>query len=449
MLTKVNNVYFSGINGIGMSGLAKILAADGFNVAGSDLERKAVTKDMEDLGIKVYIGQVEENVKDKGIDLFVYSTAIRETNPEYKYIVDNNIKKVKRGELLAEIMNRFDGIAVAGTHGKTTTSSMMSVALLEKEPFIVVGGIIPEIRSNSQIGNSEYFIAEADESDNSFLYIKPKYSVVTNVEPDHLDHHGTFENIKKSFEKFIDSTERIAVLCKDTIKNVGLNITNKNVVWYSIKDETADIYAKNIRVEDGITSYEVVKNGEELGTFSLSIPGEHNVANSLPVIYFAHEFNCNMKKVKERILKFKGANRRYQVIYDDNLRIIDDYAHHPTEVKVTINAAHNTEKGKVTVIFQPHRYSRTKFFFDDFVKALKNADDLILLPIYAASEDNIYGVSSELLAEKIGGNVRVQTQQEIEEIIKNDKDSGNTYVFMGAGSVSKVAHEIANDLKKM
>ena len=449
MLTKVNNIYFSGINGVGMSGLARILAADGFNVAGSDLVRKPVTKDMEDLGIKVYIGQVEENVKDKGIDLFVYSTAIRETNPEYKYIVENNIKKIKRGELLAEIMNRFDGIAVAGTHGKTTTSSMLSVALLEKEPFIVVGGFIPEIQSNSKIGNSEYFIAEADESDNSFLYIKPKYSVVTNVEPDHLDHHGTFENIKKSFEKFIDSTERIAILCKDTVEKVNLKLTNKNIVWYSIKDETADIYAKNIRVEDGITSFEVVKKGENLGTFNLSIPGEHNVSNSLPVIYFAHEFGCNMKKVKERILKFKGANRIYQVIYDNGIRIIDDYAHHPTEVRVTIKAAHKTEKGKVIVIFEPHRYSRTKFFFDDFVEALKHADDLILLPIYAASEDNVYGVSSEMLAEKIGGNVRVQTKEEIENLLKNGKDSGNTYVFMGAGSVSKLAHEIAQDLEKL
>ena len=449
MLENVKNVYFSGINGIGMSGLAKILVKEGYNVAGSDIERKPITADMEAMGIKVYIGQVEENVKDKGIDLFVYSTAIKKSNPEYKYVLENNIKMIRRGQLLAEIMNDYEGIAVAGTHGKTTTSSMMSVAFLEKDPFIVVGGIIPEIQSNSKVGNSDYFIAEADESDNSFLYIKPKYSVVTNIEADHLDHHGTFENIKKSFEQFIDSTEKIAILCKDTIEKVGLNIKNKNVVWYSIKDETADIYAKNIRVENGITSFEVVKKGEDLGTFSLSIPGEHNVSNSLPVIYFAHEFKCNMKKVKERILKFKGANRRYQVIYDNNLRLIDDYAHHPTEVKVTINAAHNTEKGKVTVIFQPHRYSRTKFFFDDFVNSLKDADDLILLPIYAASEDNTYGVTSELLAEKIGGNVRVQTQEEIEEIIKNDTNSGNTYVFMGAGSVSKVAHEIANDLRKM
>ena len=446
MLTKVNNVYFSGINGIGMSGLAKILAADGFNVAGSDLERKAVTKDMEDMGIKVYIGQVEENVKDKGIDLFVYSTAIKETNPEYKYIVDNNIKKIKRGQLLAEIMNRFDGIAVAGTHGKTTTSSMMSVALLEKEPFIVVGGIIPEIHSNSKIGNSEYFVAEADESDNSFLFIKPKYAVVTNVEPDHLEHHGTFENIKKSFEQFIDSTERLVLLCKDTVEKEHLKFTNKNVAWYSLESEDAQIYAKDVEIKDGKTSYEVVKNGESLGRFTLTIPGKHNILNSLPVIYLAHEFKCDMNKVKEKIEEFKGANRRYQVIYDNNLRIIDDYAHHPTEVSVTIEAAKSTEKGKVTVIFQPHRYTRTKFFLDGFVEALKKADDLMLLPIYAASEDNIYGISSEDLAEKIGNHVKVTTEEEIEKIVEESKNSGNTFVFMGAGSVSKVAHNIVDKL---
>ena len=330
MLTNVRNVYFSGINGIGMSGLAKILVKEGYNVAGSDLERKAITQEMEEMGIKIYIGQVEENVKDKGIDLFVYSTAIRETNPEYRYVVENNIKKIKRGQLLAEIMNKFEGIAVAGTHGKTTTSSMMSVAFLEKDPFIVVGGIIPEINSNSKIGNSEYFIAEADESDNSFLYIKPKYSVVTNVEPDHLEHHGTYENIKRSFEKFIDSTEKLAILCKDCTEIPELNIKNKNIVWYSIKKEDTHIFATNIRMSEGHTKYEVIKNGKNLGEFELSIPGEHNVSNSLPVIYLAHEMNCNMDTVKERLLNFKGANRRYQVIYDNKMRIIDYYAHHPT-----------------------------------------------------------------------------------------------------------------------
>ena len=446
MLAEIKSIYFSGINGIGMSGLAKILAKDGYEVYGSDIDRKPITDELEAMGVKVYIGQVEENMKGKDIDVFVYSTAIRKTNPEYKYAVENNITMIKRGQLLAEIMNRFDGIAVAGTHGKTTTSSMMSVALLEKEPFIVVGGIIPEIHSNSKIGNSEYFVAEADESDNSFLYIKPKYSVVTNVEPDHLEHHGTFENIKKSFEQFIDSTERLVLLCKDTVEKEHLKFTNKNVAWYSLESEDAQIYAKDVEIKDGKTSYEVVKNGESLGRFTLTIPGRHNILNSLPVIYLAHEFKCDMNKVKEKIEEFKGANRRYQVIYDNNLRIIDDYAHHPTEVSVTIEAAKATEKGKVTVIFQPHRYTRTKFFLDGFVEALKKADDLMLLPIYAASEDNIYGISSEDLAAKIGNHVKVTTEEEIEKIVEESKDSGNTFVFMGAGSVSKVAHNIVDKL---
>ena len=446
MLAEIKSIYFSGINGIGMSGLAKILAKDGYEVYGSDIDRKPITDELEAMGVKVYIGQVEENMKGKNIDVFVYSTAIRKTNPEYKYAVENNITMIKRGQLLAEIMNRFDGIAVAGTHGKTTTSSMMSVALLEKEPFIVVGGIIPEIHSNSKIGNSEYFVAEADESDNSFLFIKPKYAVVTNVEPDHLEHHGTFENIKKSFEQFIDSTERLVLLCKDTVEKEHLKFTNKNVAWYSLESEDAQIYAKDVEIKDGKTSYEVVKNGESLGRFTLTIPGKHNILNSLPVIYLAHEFKCDMNKVKEKIEEFKGANRRYQVIYDNNLRIIDDYAHHPTEVSVTIEAAKATEKGKVTVIFQPHRYTRTKFFLDGFVKALKKADDLMLLPIYAASEDNIYGISSEDLAAKIGNHVKVTTEEEIEKIVEESKNSGNTFVFMGAGSVSKVANNIVDKL---
>lgn len=446
MLAEIKSIYFSGINGIGMSGLAKILAKDGYEVYGSDIDRKPITDELEAMGVKVYIGQVEENMKGKDIDVFVYSTAIRKTNPEYKYAVENNITMIKRGQLLAEIMNKFDGIAVAGTHGKTTTSSMMSVALLEKEPFIVVGGIIPEIHSNSKIGNSEYFVAEADESDNSFLFIKPKYAVVTNVEPDHLEHHGTFENIKKSFEQFIDSTERLVLLCKDTVEKEHLKFTNKNVAWYSLESEDAQIYAKDVEIKDGKTSYEVVKNGESLGRFTLTIPGKHNILNSLPVIYLAHEFKCDMNKVKEKIEEFKGANRRYQVIYDNNLRIIDDYAHHPTEVSVTIEAAKATEKGKVTVIFQPHRYTRTKFFLDGFVEALKKADDLMLLPIYAASEDNIYGISSEDLAAKIGNHVKVTTEEEIEKIVEESKNSGNTFVFMGAGSVSKVAHNIVDKL---
>ena len=446
MLKNIKNIYFSGINGIGMSGLAKIMKEQGYSVYGSDLEIKPVTEEMEQMGIEVFIGQKEENLIGKRIDLFVYSTAIKDTNPEYRYIVTNGIKSIKRGQLLAELMNDFEGIAVAGTHGKTTTSSMMSVAFLEKDPYIVVGGIIPEIQSNSRIGHSDIFIAEADESDNSFLFLKPKYSVVTNVEPDHLEHHGTFENIKKSFEEFIDKTEKLAVLCADSEEIRNLNIKNENVVWYSIKDETADIFAKNIRIEDGYSVYEVVKDGINIGEFRLSIPGEHNISNSLTVIYLSLELGCSLEFVKNKIYNFKGANRRYQVIYDKGIKIIDDYAHHPTEIKVTIEAAKKNEGKKVNVIFQPHRYSRTKFFLDDFVEALKLADKLILMPIYSAGEENIYDITSEKLAEMVGKDVLVCEKEEIEEIVKNNKESNEIFIFMGAGSVSKVAHDITNKL---
>ena len=446
MLKNIKNIYFSGINGIGMSGLAKIMKEQGYSVYGSDLEIKPVTEEMEQMGIEVFIGQKEENLIGKRIDLFVYSTAIKDTNPEYRYIVTNGIKSIKRGQLLAELMNDFEGIAVAGTHGKTTTSSMMSVAFLEKDPYIVVGGIIPEIQSNSRIGHSDIFIAEADESDNSFLFLKPKYSVVTNVEPDHLEHHGTFENIKKSFEEFIDKKEKLAVLCADSEEIRNLNIKNENVVWYSIKDENADIFAKNIRIEDGYSVYEVVKDGINIGEFRLSIPGEHNISNSLTVIYLSLELGCSLEFVKNKIYNFKGANRRYQVIYDKGIKIIDDYAHHPTEIKVTIEAAKKNEGKKVNVIFQPHRYSRTKFFLDDFVEALKLADKLILMPIYSAGEENIYDITSEKLAEMVGKDVLVCEKEEIEEIVKNNKESNEIFIFMGAGSVSKVAHDITNKL---
>ena len=446
MLKNIKNIYFSGINGIGMSGLAKIMKEQGYSVYGSDLEIKPVTEEMEQMGIEVFIGQKEENLIGKRIDLFVYSTAIKDTNPEYRYIVTNGIKSIKRGQLLAELMNDFEGIAVAGTHGKTTTSSMMSVAFLEKDPYIVVGGIIPEIQSNSRIGHSDIFIAEADESDNSFLFLKPKYSVVTNVEPDHLEHHGTFENIKKSFEEFIDKTEKLAVLCADSEEIRNLNIKNENVVWYSIKDENADIFAKNIRIEDGYSVYEVVKDGINIGEFRLSIPGEHNISNSLTVIYLSLELGCSLEFVKNKIYNFKGANRRYQVIYDKGIKIIDDYAHHPTEIKVTIEAAKKNEGKKVNVIFQPHRYSRTKFFLDDFVEALKLADKSILMPIYSAGEENIYDITSEKLAEMVGKDVLVCEKEEIEEIVKNNKESNEIFIFMGAGSVSKVAHDITNKL---
>lgn len=450
----LKKVYFSGINGIGMSGIAKILKQKGYEVEGSDLEYKEATKNLEDLGIKVHIGQVVENIESFNPDLYVYSTAIRTTNPEYIYAKSTNIEMKRRGEMLADIVNTFDNsIAIAGTHGKTTTSSMCSVCFLEKDPYIVVGGIIPEINSNSKIGTSNYFIIEADESDNSFLYLYPNYSVITNIEADHLEHHGTFENIKKSFIQFIEQTKKKVILSKDCVNISGIDLSEykDKLVYYSVNQET-DIYATNIKNLDGKTTYTVVINGTEIGEFSLKIPGIHNIQNSLPVIYLSYIEGLDINVVRKRLENFSGANRRYQVIYDEEIKIIDDYAHHPTEIKATLTAAKSNEKGKITVVFEPHRYTRTKFFMDEFAKALSIADKIVLLPIYAASEDNDSGISSYDLYEKIkqfdkNKEVDVMLPMEVMEYIYMNSEPTDIYIFMGAGTVSKFAYRLVNKIK--
>ncbi|CAM3155363.1 UDP-N-acetylmuramate--L-alanine ligase [Streptobacillus ratti] len=445
----MKKAFFSGINGIGMSGLALILKELGYKVSGSDIVYKDITKKLEDNEISVYIGQKRENVEDKEIDLYVYSTAIKKDNPEYTYMVEKNIKMVRRGELLAEIMDKLPlGIAVAGTHGKTTTSSLTTVAFLDKDPYVAVGGIIPEIASNSKVGSSEYFIAEADESDNSFLYMNPYYSIITNIEADHLEFHGSLENIKKSFGQFIEQTKYKVLACFDC--DEIRTYSNDKLVFYSVDEKNSDkvsIYTKNIHTLNSITYFDVVKDGIELGTFKLSVPGIHNVSNALAVIYIAHEEKLDMDKVKERIENFRGANRRYQVIYDEDFRIIDDYAHHPTEIKATINAAKMNEKKEIIVIFEPHRYSRTKFFLEEFAESLALADKVLLLPIYSASEENIYDVSSEDLSKLIGKHSKVYEKEELTKLLLEEDKKGKVYIFMGAGSVSSYGHKFVEMVK--
>ena len=444
----MENVFFVGINGIGMSGLAKIMKELNYNVAGSDPSSSYLTDEMRNQGIKIYSEHKRENIDN--MDTLIVSTAISRENPEYKRAVEEGIPVLKRGELLAKLLNEKTGVAVAGTHGKTTTSSMMATVLLEKDPTIVVGGIVDSIKSNAKYGAGEYFVAEADESDNSFLYMRPKYSVITNIEADHLEKHGCLENIKKSFNIFMQQTEREVIVCKDN-KNIQDLIGYKdNVVTYSLLDKSADIYAEGIKIKDGKTIYDVYIKGEYVGEFSLSIPGTHNVYNSLPVIYLAREFGLNMEKVKKEIAEFKGAKRRYDVLFDNgNIKVIDDYAHHPTEIEATLQGARSIEKNHITVIFQPHRYSRVKFLLEEFAGTFKNADELILMPVYSAGEKDEFGVSLEDLLNKIGHkNSRIiKDKNELEEELYKRNES-HVYLFMGAGSISSFAHEFAEKLEK-
>ena len=458
----MEKIYFIGINGIGMSGLAKIMKCKGYDVKGADIAKNYVTEELLSMGITVYDEHNEENVK--GVDFVVASTAIKETNPEYSYAKNNDIKILKRGELLAKLLNNETGVAIAGTHGKTTTSSMLSAVMLSKDPTIVVGGILPEIKSNAKPGKSEYFIAEADESDNSFLYMKPKYCVITNIDADHLDVHGTIENIKKSFIHFISRTEREAIVCTDceNVRDVIKNLPNdNNIVTYSIKDETANISARNIRIENAKTIFEVYINQKLAGEFSLNIPGDHNIQNSLPVIYMALKFGVSKEEIQGALNKFKGSKRRYDVLFDQNIengygnktkkvRIIDDYAHHPTEIKATLKAIKGIDKSRLVVIFQPHRYSRVHFLLDEFKDAFKDVDKVILLPIYAAGEKNEFDISSEILKEHIEhNNVEVMNEwKDVKHYVsKVKKDS--TYIFMGAGDISTLAHQITDELNEV
>ena len=458
----MEKIYFIGINGIGMSGLAKIMKCKGYDVKGADIAKNYVTEELLSMGITVYDEHNEENVKD--VDFVVASTAIKETNPEYSYAKNNDVKILKRGELLAKLLNNETGVAIAGTHGKTTTSSMLSAVMLSKDPTIVVGGILPEIKSNAKPGKSEYFIAEADESDNSFLYMKPKYCVITNIDADHLDVHGTIENIKKSFIHFISRTEREAIVCTDceNVRDVIKDLPNdNNIVTYSIKDETANISARNIRIENAKTIFEVYINQKLAGEFSLNIPGDHNIQNSLPVIYMALKFGVSKEEIQGALNKFKGSKRRYDVLFDQNIengygnktkkvRIIDDYAHHPTEIKATLKAIKGIDKSRLVVIFQPHRYSRVHFLLDEFKDAFKDVDKVILLPIYAAGEKNEFDISSEILKEHIEhNNVEVMTEwKDVKHYVsKVKKDS--TYIFMGAGDISTLAHQITDELNEV
>lgn len=442
----MKKIYFIGISGIGMSGLAKIMHEQGYEVSGADLKRGYATEELESLGIKVHIGHDEKNVE--GIDLVVRSSAIKEGNPEYAKALRDGIEVIKRGELLALLMNREKGIAVAGTHGKTTTSSMLGAAMLTTDPTIVVGGIVPEIGSNAHTGSSGVFVAEADESDNSFLYLNSTEGIITNIEADHLENHGSFENIKKSFLEFVEKTKEEVVVNLDCENIRDLIEVRGKVTGYGIESEDAYIRAKNIRVEDGMSCYDVFIGEENLGSFTLGVPGNHNISNSLPVIYLAKKHGVATDIIREALKGFKGAKRRYDVLYNGEIKIVDDYAHHPTEIKATLQGAHSIESNKIVAIFQPHRYSRVKFLLEEFAGVFEGAEEVVLMPVFAAGEKDEFGVTIEDLALKTGHkNIRIEKDEDRIVDMVAQRGEGVTYMFMGAGSISGLAHRAAEKMK--
>ena len=446
------HVHFIGIGGISMSGLAEILLEEGFTISGSDAKQSALTDSLAKKGATIYIGQKASNLSIRPA-LVVYTAAIREDNEEFKAAVDAGIPMLSRAELLGQIMDNYEkSIAVAGTHGKTTTTSMISQILLvaKADPTISVGGILEAIGGNIRVGASEVFITEACEYTNSFLHFHPKYSIITSVEAEHLDFFKDIDDIRRSFHEFAGNTAHDGVLIINGQIAALDQITNNlscSVTTYGLC-ENDDFYAKNITYNDhACGTYTLMHKTEDLGTVSLSVPGRHNVSNSLAAIALCLNLGLPLDVIKKGLLQFGGTKRRFEYKGTKNgITVIDDYANHPTEVAATLTAARNYPHGRIICVFQPHTYSRPKAFLSDFARVLSMADIVVLADIYAAREKNTIGISSKDLLAELQKNGQESyyfpSFDEIEKFLSEKCINNDLLITMGAGDVYLIGEHL-------
>ncbi|MED4603314.1 UDP-N-acetylmuramate--L-alanine ligase [Paenibacillus validus] len=451
------HIHFIGIGGYGMSAIAKVMLEMGYQVSGSDLAQAELTEKLAAKGAQVFIGHEAQNVK--GADVVVYSTALSKDNVEMLAAEELNIPILHRSQMLAQLMNAKKGIAVAGAHGKTTTSSMIALVLEQcgQDPTFIIGGEILNVGSNAKAGKGDYVVAEADESDGSFLQYQPLIALVNNIEADHLENYdGDFENLKKAYAQFLSQVkpQGKAVICKDDpyLLEMMPNIQSE-VITYGI-DSEADVVARNIDLGDRKVSFDVVRGGRTLGTIRLSVPGKHNVYNALATLITCMEAGLSFEQVAEAIPSFRGAKRRFQVLGEVNdMLVIDDYAHHPTEIEATIQAAKATGK-RIVAVFQPQRYTRTYFLFEQFSRSFPEADEVIITDIYSpAGEKQIEGITSaklvELIKQNSNRNVRyIPTKEEVQAYLSRAVQPGDLVLTMGAGDIWKAAAGLAKALEE-
>ncbi|MDP8101973.1 UDP-N-acetylmuramate--L-alanine ligase [Phocoenobacter atlanticus] len=456
-MRRVKQVHFIGIGGAGMSGIAEILLNEGYQISGSDIAESPVTKNFVTNGAKIFIGHRAENID--GANVVVVSSAIDETNPEIIAAKEQRIPVIQRAQMLAEIMRFRHGIAVAGTHGKTSTTAMLSMvyAQAKLDPTYVNGGLIKSAGKNAHLGASRYLIAEADESDASFLHLQPMVSVVTNIEPDHMDTYGgSFDKMKQTYVKFLHNLPfyGLAVMCADD-KNLMELVpqVGRQVITYGFS-ETADYRIENYEQTGFQGHYTVVcPTGEKMNVL-LNVPGKHNALNATATLAVAKEENISNEAILEALAEFQGAGRRFDQLGEfirpnGKVSLVDDYGHHPTEVDVTIKAARSGWKGKrVVMVFQPHRYSRTRDLFDDFVNVLSNVDVLIMLEVYTAGEQAIAGADSRALCRSIRNlgkvdPILVSDTDKLGEVLDQVIQDGDLVLAQGAGSVSKISRNLA------
>lgn len=452
-LPKGAKVHMIGIGGISMSGIAEILIYLGYCVSGSDIRRSELTDSLEAKGAKIYIGQTADNIKSP--DLVCYTAAIADNNPELTAARSLGIKTIERAELLGALMELYKyPVAVAGTHGKTTVTSMLSLVLMKADvdPTILVGGELPQIGGNYRIGKTDYLSFEACEYVESFLHFKPFLSIITNVEEDHLDYFSGIKHIISSFEKFASLTSPLGgiIVCSDDKHacEVVQNVERK-VVKYAIDDKNADFTAENIKYSNGgEAEFDVMKNGKKHLSLKLNVPGRHNVLNALAVTAAADFLGLPTEAVAEGISDFGGTKRRFEHIgYVNGCEIIDDYAHHPTEIKATIDTAKKMNKN-VWVVFQPHTYSRTLTLLDGFAEVLSTSDRVMLCDIYPAREEYDGKIHSCDLAQKIDGVVYMNDMDAVERYLRENLGRDDMVITMGAGDVYKIGYALAKNDKR-
>lgn len=456
MLTGLKKIHFVGIGGAGMSALAKILVEKGYEISGSDMKESVMTGVLRSLGAEIFIGQQAENVR--GAEAIVVSTAIREDNPEVVEAKRLGLKRLHRSDVNAFLINGCRGIAVAGAHGKTTTTSMLGVALDYEgiEPSIIIGGEVDYLGSNAKLGKSDYLVSEADESDGTFLKYHPYVGIVTNVENDHMDHYGSMENIIKAFTQFLNQIrpEGFGVVCFDNenIRNIVKNVSTR-CISYAIEHQ-ADYQAANIAADTEGTVFEVIHQGRSLGQIKLNVPGRHNVLNAMAAVAAGLQLGLTVAEMAEGLAMFHGAKRRFQTKgRESGIWVVDDYAHHPTEIATTLEAARQTRPKRLICAFQPHRYSRTQLLQKEYGSCFQAADVLILTDVYAAGEDPIPGIDGELLVQEVKAQtgrdaVYIQDKHKIAAYLQSVAQAGDLIMTMGAGDIVQCGEELVELLQK-
>lgn len=459
VLRTKTKVHFIGIGGIGMSGIAKVLLQKGYRVSGSDAKEGATLKDLKKLGAEIAIGHREENIQSPAV--VVYSSAIRHDNPEMVRARQLGIPLIQRAEMLAELMRLKYGIAVAGTHGKTTTTSFLATILktAQKDATYIIGGIVDNLGGHAEVGEGDLMVAEADESDGTFLMLNPIMSIITNIDDDHLDHYQDTETLKDAFQTFANRVPFYGV-CALNIHDEQLrdirNHIKRPYVTFGIEkegDEVPDYQATHLHCDGLHMNFDLFYKGEFQTPITILLPGRHNVLNSLGAMAIAHQLGIGWDEIREGVKEFRGVGRRLQTLYHkEPLLIVDDYAHHPTAVTQTLNTLKELyPQHRLVVVFEPHRYTRTHSLWEKFLHCFNSADELHLLPIYAASEKVIDGVKTERLVADInhlhpGLANYLENFSAVTPLIVKGRQQKTVLVAMGAGTIGKNIRDLVNGL---